>query len=231
MPTKEKSKDTSTVKGKGSRTSIILIGIGLMIVVSASLMLWDRHSKTRPVSGDEAIAAFDFVVTQDTDEPDENKPDVENTPYEVPNDMPRRIIIPSLGVNGFVQQVGLTPENAVAVPSNIHVAGWFNDSVLPGEAGVSIIDGHVSGRYSSAIFESLSEIAIGETFTIEFGNLSQKTFRVTDKKQLAEEESAEFLFTDNPAIDSQLNLITCGGQYNRDTDSFPDRVVIVSELL
>jgi LPXTG-site transpeptidase (sortase) family protein len=89
----------------------------------------------------------------------------------------------------------------------------------------------VSGRYENGIFYDLKKLKIGDTFQIEFGDKSLKTFEVVDSKQLPESDSAEFLFQKNSDIKEQLNLITCGGNFNKDSQQFADRVVIVSKLI
>jgi sortase (surface protein transpeptidase) len=136
-----------------------------------------------------------------------------------------------LGVNGFVQQVGTTSEQAVAVPSNIHIAGWYNQAALPGEPGLSIIDGHVSGRYSDGIFKELRSANAGSRFEIEYGDRTTKTFEIIDVIQLPEAESAAALFNKRPEIESQLNLITCGGEFDSSTQQYEERVLVISKLV
>lgn len=171
------------------------------------------------------------VIAASTSEPSETEPSPEDvSQYNVPADQPRSIIISSLGISGLIQKVGLTTDNAVAVPTNIYYAGWYTNSVKPGDTGLSIIDGHVSGVYHDAIFKNLYKVNIKDIIEIEFGDGSIKKFQVVDRKVLPKDQSSDYLFTKNPTIESQLNLITCTGKFDKDTATFDKRVVIISTL-
>ena len=204
-----------------------------LLVVSVLLIGFSGYNlliKQQKTSGVVQLEPSTAIITEDVQEPEEKKPDM-NQEYDVPADQPRRIIIKSLTTDGFIQKVGLTSKNAVAVPNNIHVAGWYINSVVPGAEGLSIIDGHVSGKYENGVFYYLKKLKKGDVFQIEFGDKSLKTFEVVDTKQLPESESAEFLFQKNSDIKEQLNLITCGGNFNKESQQFADRVVVVSRLV
>jgi len=236
MSTENKTKKNGEQSPKNAKKQrkyipVLMGSIGVIMVIGASFALLDRWQATMPVTDASYIVSFDTIVTEDTDDPDENKPDVGAVVYEVPADMPRRIIIPELGVNGFVQQVGVTLENAIAVPTNIHIAGWFVDSVKPGEEGLSIIDGHVSGRFSDGIFKELKSASPGTQFQIEFGDRSLKSFEVVEIRQLPEEESSAFLFERDATIAGQLNLITCGGNFDSGNQQFADRIIAVTKAM
>lgn len=171
-----------------------------------------------------------LLADQSINQPSEVIPD-DDTGYDVPPTHPRRIILPTLQVSGFVQQVGVNQDNEVGVPANIHVGGWYNRSVLPGQPGLSVIDGHVSGRYRDGIFKQLEQLIPGDTFTIEFGDYSTKTFEVVAKRTEAAETAVDYLFEQQDGIDAQLNLITCGGEFDAAADQYPDRVIVSSKLL
>src|SRR5690606_1027811 len=102
----------------------------------------------------------DEVITYSVDTPSETKPGPEGGWRGAAHE-PKKIVIPSIGVDGFIQKVGVDQNAEIAVPNNIHKAGWFVDSVLPGERGLSIIDGHLSGRQNDGIFKSLAKLEEG----------------------------------------------------------------------
>ena len=58
----------------------------------------------------------------------------------------RRLLLQVISIDAYLQNVGVDQNNQIAVPNNIHIAGWFVDSVRTGENGLSIIDGRVDGR-------------------------------------------------------------------------------------
>lgn len=84
------------------------------------------------------------VVTYSTETPEEKLPVDAGYSWKGQKNDPKRIVISKIGVDSLVQNVGVDQNQQIAVPNNIHIAGWFIDSVRPGESGLSIIDGHVS---------------------------------------------------------------------------------------
>ena len=218
-----KPKTVTGWRAWSTRLVIFIVATGLITYGASSL--FERHNA---VNGPTPVIETEAVVVSDTNEPSEVKP-VDD--YTVAADMPRRIILPSLDTEGFIQQVGTTEDNAIAVPSNIHVAGWYVESEKPGEAGLSIIDGHVSGKYNDGVFKRLGKFRSGDQFSVEYGDLTTRNFEVVETKTLPEEESAAFLFERNDNINNQLNLITCGGPFDSQTDSYADRVIVVARGL
>ena len=170
------------------------------------------------------------IITHSTDQPDENKPDAGYTWQGSAND-PKKIIMPSIDVDAYLQNVGIDQNKEIAVPNNIHMGGWFVDSVRPGEKGLSIIDGHLNGPSQDGIFINLEKVKSGDTYTIEFGDGSKKQFRIKDVKVVDLDEAASVLFSQDPAITNQLTLITCGGTYDQQARLYDKRVIVTSELM
>jgi LPXTG-site transpeptidase (sortase) family protein len=151
--------------------------------------------------------------------------------YKVPADQPRVLRLPTIGAEGLVQQLGVNNKGEVGTPSNVHMAGWFNQSVKPGQTGLSIIDGHVSGYYSDGIFKKLDQMKKGDRFVVEFGDHSTKTFEVVSVKSYPADQATAALFKQDLTIKKQLSLITCGGKYNRKTKEYENRIIVVSRLV
>lgn len=168
------------------------------------------------------------TVTHSTDTPDETPPKCSE--YQVAPDQPRRIISGSVDISGCIQRVGVDQYNAVAVPQNIFVAGWFINSVKPGDVGLSIIDGHVHGKYSTAIFTNLKDLRPGDKFDIEFGDFSLKKFEVVRTNSYSPQETAIKMLRKDDEISNQLNLITCGGNFDRGSQQYYQRILVVSKL-
>lgn len=145
---------------------------------------------------------------------------------------PKKITIESQGIDGFVQKVGVDQNKQIAVPNNIHVAGWFTDSVRPGDKGLSIIDGHVNGRKSDAgIFKQLPKLAKDDVITVTFGDNSTKKFKVFAAEEVKTEDAPSVLFSQNPSVTNQLNLITCVGNYVDADRTYDKRFIVQAELV
>jgi LPXTG-site transpeptidase (sortase) family protein len=206
--------------------SLLLLSFGLLLATIAVIQLADRRSATTTAP---ALPDVLGVITEDSVNPDEVKPDISG--FNVPEYLPRRIIMPSLSVSGLIQKVGRNNSDAISVPSNIHYAGWFTESVKPSSSGLSIIVGHVSGRYSDGVFKNITKLQTGDRIQVEYGDLTIKDFEIVDTVSLPESKSAQYLSTKRPNIEQQLNLVTCGGKFDNESGMYEDRVIVVTKLV
>lgn len=183
------------------------------------------------VSTNEADKATGEILTYSTDKPEETKPNKETYKWQgLPTD-PKLITMQTIKTEGFVQKVGVDQNKEIAVPNNIYVAGWFNQSVIPGERGLSIVDGHVTGRINNGIFKDLGKLKDGDTFKIEYGNGMSKDFKVVKKVDVPVKDAASVLFSHEPGLERQVNLITCSGAFDKKTQRYANRLIVISEAI
>lgn len=213
------------VPNKKQNTKKLRLGLLLVLIIAvviAGVIYVRNHNKKSP--------KINEGITYSTNEPNESKKDADNYKWVgSPND-PKKIVIQKINVDAYVQKAGVDQNKKVAVPNNVHLAAWFTESVRPGENGLSIIDGHVSGRKTEGVFKNLKNLQKGDTFNIERGNGTKLTFKVFETRTVPEGEAATILFSQNPKVLSQLNLITCGGEFNKQSGQYKDRVIVLSEL-
>ncbi len=174
------------------------------------------------------VPAGHTVSTASTDTPSE-QPVPDN--YNVPADKPLSIQLPTIKTEGFIQQVGIDKDNQMVVPSNVHMAGWYTTGSLPGDAGLSIIDGHVHGLYAKGIFFNLGKLKSDDTFTVTYGDKSVRKFKVKQVQTVSTKEADTALFVRDKTIPKQLNLITCTGRFDKDSKTYDSRVIIVAEAV
>lgn len=203
---------------------VLALVVALGIMVASSLVIYDYY---RLISSGDSTPNLD-EITDDTAEPSEHDSKVTDD-YKVPADQPRVLAIDSLGVNSYIQKVGVTKSNAMATPSNVSFTGWYTRSVAPGNNGLSILNGHVGGRYRNGVFHNLNKITVGDTIRVQMGDMSWREFRVKSARMYKVEESAEPLLNDDPTIDKELHLITCDGTYDSDTKTYTNRFIVVAE--
>lgn len=170
------------------------------------------------------------TITYSTDTPDETKPTQACEDYKVADPLPRTITIESIGVRACIERVGVDQNKQVAVPTNIHTAGWFEGSAIPGEAGVSLIDGHVLGRYTDAVFAKLGTIKAGAVISVELGNGTVRDFEVFSMKTYGLDEAQSVFLQKADGVSNQLTLITCG-QYNQAANTYDKRVIVQARLV
>ncbi len=193
----------------------------LAVVLVVMLRIMRSVRSTAPVR--------DEVITYSVDYPDETEPG-DNYAWRGGAEDPKKISIPAIGVDHWIQKVGIDQNQAVAAPNNVHIAGWFTDSVWPGQKGLSIIDGHVSGRSTDGVFKNLPRVKAGDEIVVTMGSGQAYTYKVFDTKTVPNDQAAVVLFEQDPAVTSQLNLITCTGQYDRNAHTYADRVIVYAGL-
>lgn len=203
-----------------------IIFIGIVLVICVALLIW-----LYPWRATSPAPQPPEIVTYSTDKPEEAKPNPADYTWKGDMNMPKSISLPSIGAEGFVQRVGVDQHKQIAVPTNVHVAGWYVESRSPGSDGLSIIDGHLDGPTAGGIFANLANLSAGDQFTLTFGDDSKKSFVVRRVQTLPAADAAAVLFSQDPAIGRQLNLITCGGAFNKPAGTYDDRVVVVAEAL
>lgn len=151
--------------------------------------------------------------------------------YKVAPDAPRYIFISKIAVRAMVRSLGLTKDNHLDAPANIHDAGWFNQSSKPGEKGATVIDGHMGWRSNPGIFYKLKELKADDMLTIERGDGKVLTYKVvqTQSYDVNQVDMAAALAPINPSKPG-LNLITCDGKLVNNNE-YDKRLVIFTEQL
>ncbi len=204
-------------------TAHIVISLVIIIGIVIALRLNSTDVLDAPVS------AADRVITISTDTPDETPPEKSGFVWQGNNNDPKRIVAPSIGIDGYLQKVGLDQHNQIAVPNNVHMAGWYVGSARPGDKGLSIIDGHINGHINDGIFAKLSALLPGDRFSLELGSGKTLSYRVKEVQTVNLEDALNVLFSQDPSIDNQLNLITCGGNYLAKDKTYDHRIIAITE--
>ena len=207
---------------KTKKIAIVCIVFLVLLIVGSFLFMrfYQNKNNTRV---DELIENEELdIVTESIEVPSEEEPE----DFYVPPDLPKYISIPSIGVRGYIQSVGIDQKGLIAVPNNVHIAGWYINSAKPGKEGLSIIDGHRDGTTIGGIFRKLETLSKGDNISIEYGDGSEYTFEVVDLKKLSIEDAYDFMYSRIDGVDVQLNLVTCGGKWSREIDTYEDRIIV-----
>jgi len=144
-------------------------------------------------------------------------------------DFPIRLSIPSIGVNAFVQKVGVTPTGDMDVPTNNIDVGWFDIGPRPGEPGSSVIAGHFDGKQGEdGVFKNLYKLKAGDKiYTKDIQGITT-TFVVIENR-LYDPGSAGDVFSSQGS--PRLNLITCDGVWDGIKKGFSKRLVVSADLI
>lgn len=152
--------------------------------------------------------------------------------YQVGPQMPKVLTIEDLSVRGRIMRLGTLGSGALAAPSNIFDAGWYEGSSRPGDGGAVLLVGHVHGPSKPGIFKDLHEVKDGAVITITRGDDTDFSYRVVKKEQVAADavDMATALIPVTPGK-AGLNIITCAGELIPGTTKYADRVIVYAEAL
>jgi sortase A len=140
--------------------------------------------------------------------------------------LPVEVRIPRLNISAPIENVGRTPEGAMDIPEDAFTVGWYVDAAAPGQQGNAVFAGHRDTVLGTpGVFWRLNELQEGDEIVVDMDDGTQKRFAV--------ERLASYPYNDAPMKDifgqsdrRSLNLITCSGEWNRDT--YDRRLVVYS---
>lgn len=142
---------------------------------------------------------------------------------------PDRIRIPAIDVDADVDDMGLTDEGSIEVPTEFADTGWWTYSPRPGRVGASAILGHVDSRSGPAVFFRLTELQPGDEIHVDGDDGTTVTFVVRAIEQHPKARfPSEKVFGATP--EPTLRLITCGGAFDSNAGSHLDNVVVFADL-
>lgn len=187
-------------------------------LIIALLVFWS--TKTSPA------VSSPPSITHSTSTPVEVAPTKTSFHWVGADEDPKYISLSTITAEGYIQKVGIDQNNQIAVPNNIHMAAWFDKSAKPSQPGLSIIDGHVNGRVNDGIFKNLDKLKTGDIYTVQFGSGAEKKFKVFKLETVPTQEAVNVLFSQDPTVPSQLNLITCAGTFDTNTHAYDKRLIV-----
>ncbi|MEU6506640.1 class F sortase [Streptomyces sp. NPDC046942] len=147
--------------------------------------------------------------------------------------VPQRLDIPRLGVQAPVVTRGLDAQGAVDPPpfDQPGVVGWYGAGPKPGAQGAALLVGHVDTETRPAVFYKLSTLTPGATVRVVRSDGTVAEFTVDDVRVLPRTDfDARQAYGPHRAGRAELRLITCGGSFDRATNSYTANVVVSAYL-
>ncbi|WP_051898926.1 class F sortase [Sciscionella sediminilitoris] len=149
----------------------------------------------------------------------------------MPRSEPTWVKVPSIDANSSLVPLGLNKDKTVEIPpvSQPLQAGWYKYSPTPGQLGPSVILGHIDGNHKKGIFWRLHEVKKGAKVLIGRKDGSVATFIVNKIKQIPKTSfPSDEVYGNTP--DSQVRLITCGGEFDASKRSYKDNTIVYGQL-
>ncbi|WP_405870209.1 class F sortase [Streptomyces zaomyceticus] len=137
-----------------------------------------------------------------------------------------RIRIPAIGVDVALVPLELDGAGALLPPpaSAPTTAGWYADGTAPGAPGTAVVAGHLDTRLGPAVFHRLDTLSPGAGIEVDREDGRTALFTVD-----AVESHPKDRFPDDKVYGAsgrpELRLITCGGDWSKDTGYRANTVV------
>ncbi|MCT2549088.1 class F sortase [Streptomyces sp. NBC_01005] len=147
--------------------------------------------------------------------------------------VPKRVEIPSIGIEAPVVARGLDKDGAIEPPSfdTPQTVGWYGDGTEPGAKGPALLVGHVDTETRPAVFYGLSAARPGAKVDITRADGTVAEFTVDDVQVFTRARfDADKAYGPRKDGRAELRLITCGGTFDRKTHSYDANVVVSAYL-
>lgn len=141
---------------------------------------------------------------------------------------PVHLRIPSIEVDTPLHPLGLDDDGRLTVPGGDRYdeAAWYDGSPTPGEAGPSVIEGHVTSSGSTpSVFFALGALETGDLVEVDREDGTTVTFEVYDVQAFPKDSFPKATVYGNTQ-GAELRLITCGGVFDPGTGTHLDNVVV-----
>ncbi|MFE5598312.1 class F sortase [Streptomyces coelicoflavus] len=153
----------------------------------------------------------------------------DRAPAALGRSTPTKLTIPAIDVSTGLEDLGLDDDGAMDTPRDPDLAGWYTPGPAPGQEGPAVVAGHVTWNGARAVFYRLSELAPGDTVTVDRADGRTTTFTVDRVEQYPKNEFPTVEVYRN--LDhAGLRLITCAGDYSAAEHRYADNVVVYATL-
>lgn len=142
---------------------------------------------------------------------------------------PMRIRIPTIGVDAPVEPLTVDQNGVLPPPDTYDGAGWWRDGPEPGERGPAVIAGHLDSRRGPAVFFRLADLNSGVRIFVDRADGTTAVFTAQRVERYGKDAfPTDAVYGDIP--DSELRLITCGGEFDRKDRRYLDNIIVFAVL-
>ncbi len=150
-------------------------------------------------------------------------------PVQAPSAAPEVLASADLGIDMPVVPVGVQDDGSMEIPVDPAVAGWYRYGPAPADAdGTTVLAAHVDSRvYGIGPLSVLRDAQPGQTLqmTDADGTVTSYTVESVTYIPRAELPVDQLFDRDGPR---SLVVITCGGEFDEQTRTYSDNVVLVA---
>lgn len=154
-----------------------------------------------------------------------------NSPTPTPKVLrPTEIKIPKWGIDARIEAVTVDKDGNMDVPKDYMDTAWYSHGPRPGEMGNAVIDGHVDTPTGApAVFANIGKLTRGDIVEIKAEDGNTLTFFVEKVETYPIESIPLDKIFDKTTREKRLNLITCGGVWDKSKKMYSERTVVYSK--
>ena len=145
--------------------------------------------------------------------------------------LPASLKIPAIQVSSDVTSLGLKEDDTVEVPRDPATVGWYSLGPTPGQPGSSVMLGHRDSKQGAAVFYRLRNLKPADRVAVRLSDRAIAHFEVTRVVSYANEKFPAQKVYDGTTRRPVLNLVTCGGAYDRAAGGYQSNVVVYTRYL
>jgi LPXTG-site transpeptidase (sortase) family protein len=143
--------------------------------------------------------------------------------------VPVSLRIPTIGVSVPLSQLGLNADKSAQVPTKYEEPGWYKLGPTPGQEGSAVILGHVDDKQGPAVFFKLKTLKAGDKVDVSLTNGMVSHFIVQTVETYSKSQfPAAKVYASHGY--SALQLVTCGGKFDKATGHYESNVVAYTTL-
>lgn len=140
--------------------------------------------------------------------------------------MPIRLVIPSIGVDADVVELGITADGAMDSPDGPDPVAWYNFSPTPGNPGNAVLAGHRDWHTGvTGVFWRLGELQPGDAISVGLANGTAVDY-VVKESVLIPPDGMAIEDIVGPTPDEELTIITCEGSFDSASHDYDRRRVV-----
>ena len=142
-----------------------------------------------------------------------------------PQVAPVELKIPILGVDADVVPVGMDADGAMDVPKDPDTAVWWSLGPGTGVPGNMVIAAHVDWAGRLRVFGQLYKLGPGDEVVLVDEKLREFHYQVVSSQWVAAEGAPVDDIFGGTGV-PEITLITCGGEFDRATRQYLDRLIV-----
>ena len=209
------------------RSSVALVTAAVAVLVAAAVAVVGLRSTpavARPGAGMSAASPHPLSRSGVSKQPPPHSVDLAGGAADATVPAPTSVVIPSIGVNASLVDLGLNPDGSAAVPSSTTSAGWYDLGPRPGQNGPAVILGHVDSYTGPAVFYRLKDLRAGDMIQVVSGPRTESF--VVQHVDLVAKQAFPTAEVFGPVPQKALRLVTCGGPFDSSVRSYQDNWIV-----